>query len=241
MTILYSEASACARECGTFQDDNAHLKAGQADCIRSFASIGMEELRRTIVKIQNKYTNHEGRSFINDQDLQKVLSFDTIYAALHDNNMEENCKIEPYHVDEIVNIISAGARKTFAILVCIRYVKVISCFLANDKCRAPELDHMLPLDKSSLQAIFDDQIFVNEFWERQWHYIAPVLSETVLLRSFPKETIMPFFHNDFFASGGFGDVYNIDIEPSHRRFGQDVAQESKLSRLTLESSLSSLK
>jgi hypothetical protein len=64
------------------------------------------------------------------------------------------------------------------------------------------------------------------FYEKQWEFTAPIFAPFVLRRSLEYETILPFIKEEKLGSGGFGDVYLLDIDPGHQVFDASVSQAS---------------
>ena len=87
-----------------------------------------------------------------------------------------------------------------------------------------ELDAKLPLAERRLEEILGDAILASEFFEKQWEFITPVFSRTLLPRVFESETILPFLAQEFNGRGNFGDVFRYDIHLENQRFarGQQV-------------------
>jgi len=102
-------------------------------------------------------------------------------------------------------------------LVHIRQTKSIRQFIENDQFQGSSIDRGLPFDKAKLRGILSPAT-ANEFYERQWHFVAPKFSESVFTRTLPPEMILPFIKQQPLGEGGFGDVYNIEIASSHQLF-----------------------
>ena len=178
----------------------------------------MDKLRNAIVESQYKNKDNRGRCFVSGPDIQGLLTRGAVREALYDKNASANCKLEPYLVDQAVEVVNNGAHRIFAILIHIRHTKSICHFFEHDRSQNLELDHALPFDQSTLYAILKDHTVAGEFYERQWHFAAPVFSDNIFTKVLPPETILPFTKDEIIGAGGFGDVYSIEIEPSHRRF-----------------------
>lgn len=189
----------------------------------------MEELRDSVLKVQNKYKNPRGQHFVSNQELYEVLSRDSVHKALHDKDISNSCKLEVYHIDHAVDAIISGAHRIFAILVYIRNTKCIRHFIEGDKYKGSGLDHGLPFDKENLRTILPTELIADEFYERQWHFSAPIFSDSVFSRALPPETILPFTNEQRLGEGGFGDVYSINIEPSHQRYCDNSVQHWEVS------------
>ena len=174
----------------------------------------MDKLRDSIFEARTKHENVDGRSFVAEQDLRNVIIPDVVREALLSEDVNENCRLEPYYVDNAVDVVVKGAHKIFAILVLVDYTRAIRQFIEDDKYQNSSLDHGLPFDKTTLRKMLPNERVVTRFYEEQWHFTAPVFSDSVFQRSFPRETILPFVRQDWLSSGGFGDVYSIEIPSS---------------------------
>jgi len=105
-------------------------------------------------------------------------------------------------------------------LVHIRQTKSIRQFIENDQFQGSGLDRGLPFDKDKLLGILSVPVTAKEFYEQQWHFVAPKFSESVFTRTLPPKTILPFIkqQQQHLGEGGFGSVYNIEIASSHQLF-----------------------
>lgn len=178
----------------------------------------MEDLRNSILTAQNKNKNIRGQCFVSDDDLRNVLTEDAVRKALCDKETNKNCRLEPFHIDQAVNVVVYGAHRIFAILVYIRHTKSILQFIGGDNYQRSGLDHRLPFEKGQLQVIFPAPTTGDEFYERQWHFTAPIFYDSIITRILPPEIILPIIEEEPLGAGGFGDVYSIKIASSHQRF-----------------------
>jgi hypothetical protein len=187
----------------------------------------MDELRGAILEVQNKHRNVQGRCFVAEEDLRAVLTRGAVNQALYDKDIDKNCKLELYHIDEAVDVVINGAHRVFAILVLIRYTKFILQFIQGDNYQGSGLDQRLPFDKDRLRSIFHAQAPIEEFYDKQWHFTAPIFSDSVFTRLLPRETILPITEEEQLGEGGFGNVYRITIPPSHQRF-QSISRDREV-------------
>ena len=178
----------------------------------------MEDLRNSILTAQNKNKNTNGQCFVSDDDLRNVLTEDAIRKALCDREINKDCKLETFHIDQAVNVVVHGAHRIFAILVYIRHTKSILQFIKADNYQSSGLDHRLPFEKEQLRAIFPAPTTVDEFYERQWHFTAPIFCDSSIKRILPPEIILPIIEEESLGDGAFGNVYSIKIASSHQRF-----------------------
>src|SRR5271170_8126541 len=147
----------------------------------------MEKLRNKILELQNE--NFRRQYFVSEQDLGELLTRDVVYQALSDERASDNCKLEPFHIEQVVDVVVNGGHKVFAILVHIRQTKSIRQFIENDQFQGSSIDRGLPFDKAKLRGILSPAT-ANEFYERQWHFVAPKFSESVFTRTLPPEMIL---------------------------------------------------
>lgn len=176
----------------------------------------MNELRDSINDLRRK--NYQSRSFIPQETLFRLLQRTRIREALVDKN-------ECYELGELVDIIFNGARKIFAILVLNCHERYITKFIEGDQLQSSQLDHRLPFHLEQLQTLMS-RGHANLFYEKQWEFTAPIFAPFVLRRSLEYETILPFIREEKLGSGGFGDVYLLDIDPGHQVFDASVSQAS---------------
>jgi hypothetical protein len=176
----------------------------------------MEKLRNKIWELQNENFRHQ--KFVSEQDLGELLTRDVVYQALSDERASDNCRLEPFHIEQVVDVVVNGGHKVFAILVHIRQTKSIRQFIENDQFQGSGLDRGLPFGKAKLCDILSESVTANEFYEQQWRFVAPKFSESVFTRTLPPEMILPFIKQQPLGEGGFGDVYNIEIASSHQLF-----------------------
>lgn len=199
----------------------------------------MKDLRNSVLTVQNKNTNIRGQCFVSDDDLRNVLTEHAVRKALCDRETNKNCKLEPFHIDQAVNVVIYGAHRIFAILVYIRHTKSILQFIGGDNYQRSRLDHRLPLEKGQLQVIFPAPTTVDEFYERQWHFTAPIFCDSIITRILPPEIILSIIEEEALGAGGFGDVYSIKIASSHQRF-DGVSQSQRDVSHELPASLAKL-
>lgn len=189
----------------------------------------MDKLRNLIFEVRSKNENIDGHYFVADQDLRDVMTQDVVREALLDQDINRKSRLEPYHVDHAASVIASGAHKIFAILVLIDYTKAIRQFIENDNYQSSSLDHGLPYDKVKLRELLPTERVVTDFFEKQWHFTTPMFSDSVFHRFLPRETILPIIKQDWLSSGGFGEVYSIEIPSSHQRFHSGLLQSREVS------------
>lgn len=180
----------------------------------------MEKLRKSVLAAERRNRNFRGHYFSSEQDIREILTEDAVRNALCDKTAGDNCNIAAEHIEHAVRFVADGAYRIFAILVHIRHTKSLLRFIEGDNYQKG-LDSRLPFEKEMLKAIFGCEEAAHEFYERQWHFIAPVFCDSVLKRILPIETILPITKEEFLGKGSFGDVYRIDIAPSHQHFKSD--------------------
>lgn len=175
----------------------------------------MKTLRDEIVKLRNKHQNANGKHFVPHPALHDLMSTAVVRDAL------QGSKIERYLIDQTTAAVINGAIKIFAILTLIHRVELILKFIQGDGFSGSRLDHKLPFELDKLRAILSDSTASIEFYEHQWEFTAPVFNGSLLPRVLQKEVIMPYLKEDHIGQGGFGDVYEVEIESSHQVFNGD--------------------
>lgn len=131
--------------------------------------------------------------------------------------LEQN-EIEIYLRTEALNAVLNNGIRLFATLASIRSIKLINRFLTTDSFSGSQFDSKLPLSKSDLLEILREPNSCNEFFKRQWRFLAPVFQEDQAYRELQEWTILPFLERKRIASGGFAVVYKVKVDASHHKF-----------------------
>ena len=181
----------------------------------------MDELRGSILKVQHKQSNWQGHGFASDDDVRRIMNRGSVRTALRDRGISPNDKMEPAQIDNAVETIISRAQRIFAILVLISRTKFIRRFIESDNFQNSTLDQGLPFDSHRLRHILKDKNVETQFFDQQWSFAAPILSDSVFARVLPGNSILPFTKNHCIGEGSFGVVYVIAIPPSHQLFVQD--------------------
>jgi len=161
--------------------------------------------------------NSDGYYFIPNPIVGTLVTVTSVRDTLRD------CGIVVESLDELVQAIVEGARNVFAILVWIRQVQQSSRFVRHDQFQSPliHIDHKLPFSLETLGQILGPTA-AREFFERQWEFAAPVFSRRLLPRSLTEDTVLPILETRHIGSGGFGEAYEITIQPNHVDFSDSV-------------------
>lgn len=170
-------------------------------------------LRRQIQQLRI-YADDDERCFIPQKPLYKLLTKEALRKVLI------SCHgVLPYYLDELVEIISKGARKIFAILILLRgEEEQISRFVQSDGFQRVALDHKLPFPKDTLCEFLPSDA-IDDFCRLQWEFIAPIFCKGALHRMLNARTRLPFVtHCDTGEEGGFGHIYDLEIHPEYQRF-----------------------
>lgn len=104
----------------------------------------------------------------------------------------------------------------------IRHTGSILKFIGGDHYQDSRLDCRLPFDREQLHTILGAQNVADEFYEQQWHFTAPVFSDTIFTRALPPETILPIIKEKPIDEGGFGNVYAIEIASAHQNLASGL-------------------
>ena len=165
------------------------------------------EYQRRLNSIRKQ--NHLGQKFIPEADFRRVLASILIRSIV-------NALVPFYSADDFMEFIFEDAPKIFSILVLINRADCIDRFLYYDQLQSRHVDNLLPLTIDALDEIFDTRVAVNEFYDKQWEFCAPVFSGRILPRTLARPMILPFLHESSLAQGAFSCIYKLDIHPAHR-------------------------
>lgn len=169
----------------------------------------MEKLKRSIREL--RVSNYESKKFVPHGSLRKLMTEVAVTGAL------ENSNIGGQNLPETVKAIVPGGCKIFAILVLDDNWKYFTRFIQDDQLQDWDLDHRLPFTLLQLRKILPQED-ADLFEEKQWEFAAPEFSGKVNLRYLDKQTILPFTNDKKIGSGGFGEVYHIEIHNEYNRF-----------------------
>ncbi|RYP56628.1 hypothetical protein DL769_009898 [Monosporascus sp. CRB-8-3] len=140
---------------------------------------------------------------------------------------------------ELVRFVLQEAKKVFAIMVhwdfnCTELRKATGLFK-----RFKIYDEKLPMEqpapneengkftvekyKTPLQPPFQDTFWtvqkVNNFWNSQWHFLAPTFSDDTHCLELPPETILPITSkHPVVKEGAFSQVFQVTVHPAHLKF-----------------------
>jgi len=170
----------------------------------------MEVLRDSILMLCVR--NYRKQKFVPEARLFELLTADKIIQA---------CKntINDSKVVDITDAVFRKARKVFAILVLIGHLKLIEEFVKDDHFQESPLDHKLPFSIQYLQSILPN-LQAELFHDQQWVFCAPYFSDSRIPRYFQDQTILPYQKNVRLTSGGFGVVFDVEINDAHHRLSR---------------------
>lgn len=188
----------------------------------SRTNMASHELRNQIRSLRRNCATPEG-SFIPQRLLYRLLTRAIISVALR------QAGISALQIDDLAIKIYKGGQKVFAILVLLKGEESkIANFITHDQFAQSQLDFKLPFSLELLNTIIPD--IADEFFETQWEFVAPVFSRGVIHRELHDRTKLPFLQNTEIGSGGFGDVYEIQLDPDHQTMAfapkEDVSSQS---------------
>ena len=143
-------------------------------------------------------------------------------------------QIESYHTEELVQEIRQRARKSFAILLFIERGHAITLMFKHDSLQTSNLDDKLLLEVLRLMTILGDSSIAFDFFERQWEFITPVFSRTLLPRTLPSETILPIMSQEVRGEDSFGVVSKLDIHPDNEKFALPTSGVSQTAPIVYE-------
>lgn len=173
-------------------------------------SIGCRNLLRRIDDAQ--VTNMFKKRFVPRLALASIISPKILRPIL--------AEFTPIDIlDETEKFILQGASKVFCILAYIGYPGHIRNSIEMDGLLLRQVDEDLPLGKGRLRTVADDNLFINSFYEKQWQFSAPVISQRIIPRKLEDETILPFLTSERIDQGGFGVITKITIHPEDKSAG----------------------
>lgn len=150
----------------------------------------------------------DGRLFFPDCALEQVLTRDAVAEVIRESS------VRPHDQTGVIDDILEGARKIFCILVCIGDVNSISLLL-----RCGIRDAKLHLSKEDLISTGLPTLSVEDFWQQQWLFIAPIFNSRV--QKLHKFCILPFKEEVVLAEGGQGALSRVVFYRSHQDLVSD--------------------
>ena len=153
--------------------------------------------------------NYNVKKFIPERDFRSVLPTVLVKNII-------STLVPSYNLDEVIEFALEDAPKVFGILILINRADCIDRFIRTDQLQTRHVDNLLPFTIDILQQILDDVDIAHQFYEKQWEFCAPVFSGRIIPRVFARHTILPFLQESFLTAGGYGQVYKVEIHPSHR-------------------------
>jgi hypothetical protein len=170
----------------------------------------MNPLRVEIMNLRRR--NTMGQLYVPHGPLLRLLTEAAIRSAL----LHE--KVSRWRVRKITSSILHGKQKAFAILVFSGHGKSVVKLIEADGLQHSPLDHMLPLDYDKLQDIFGESVPARHFYDEQWQFLSPILSESVHRQTIDSRLALPFIDERQLGAGGFGRVIWTQIDDSHHTF-----------------------
>jgi len=169
----------------------------------------MAELRKQVQSLRCEVAGGD-QKFVPHQSLYRIMTRDVVLDAV--NKIKD---VPWYSKEETVYWIMAGGRRIFAILILLKNEESsISHFIKHDRFQNSPLDERLPFSKETLSSMIPN--IADDFYERQWEFVAPILHRNVVHRLLPDKVRLPFIHNQMIGEGGFGFVYEIQLHPDHQ-------------------------
>ena len=187
----------------------------------------MDALNSSILKIRCKNAV-DFQYFVPSHRVRDVMSAQSVRKVLLDSHME------PYHVNEAVEIITNGAWNVFAILVLIKHPQSIVSFIEDDRMQRGPIDHHLPFERTKLKKLLNPMV-AQDFYDKQWEFTAPSFSGSMFTRILPDEFVLPFLSDEDLGEGSFGTVHQIQVERSYQQFGREPYHEVSSRRLWIRS------
>jgi hypothetical protein len=167
----------------------------------------MSTLKSRLQGLRHRATG-AGKYFVPEGSLQGQITYSDVQSLVI------GCGIEDFRQQEIVDSVLLKATKIFAILVLMDKVVLIIDFIKADQLLNQELDSKLPFSFDNLQKIIP-QDDVQDFYEKQWEFVAPLFSKDKGHRLLDVDTILPFAKDDQRDEGGFGWIFHTKIHSRH--------------------------
>lgn len=174
----------------------------------------MEELTSALDEARLGEENVDGRNFVTETLLYRIMSEDAIRRTLADAG------VLPHDRRDLTTNILRGARKCFAILVSIRHPAQISEFFKRDTLQTSYPDDRLPYNVQALEQIFGEEaggLIVRHFLDRQWVFTVPIMHQQTLHRELDRRVILPFLERKHVGEGAKGVAWKVRVhEDCHR-------------------------
>ncbi len=96
--------------------------------------------------------------------------------------------------------------------------RFISRYVEADGFQNSALDHKLPFSKETLTSLVPAET-VDDFYEMQWEFVAPVLSKGIVHRLLdPKSRLLFACNEDTGKRGWLGHIYEVHLNADCHRF-----------------------
>lgn len=167
--------------------------------------------------VEAEIRNCQNNTFVPENMFRELLTDERIQE--HFESTDSLRAIEEPKKQACLRGVVSGGKRTFAILVMIACEIAILEFMERDPLREDwTIDSNLPYDHESLVAIFHPAMarYAKKFQHEQWKLLVPVFKGDVLHRFFPPQTILPFQYDAYYGSGGFGDIFRVELLASHQ-------------------------
>jgi len=168
------------------------------------SGIGRSTLETLKEGIENlRKPNYEGKTFVSQRALYKLLDKDMIENALTETDT-------PAHrLPGIRNAVFFDLRKVFAILILSDDTKDISEFISKSLS-----DQGLPFDIDQLKTVILPGVAgykLKKFLELQWEFIPPVFPKKLISQNFTAEIVLPFTKYSIIDGGSFSNMHEVEL------------------------------
>ena len=163
-----------------------------------------EDLKLRLKNLRRENADH--RWFIPQLSLRDTLSKNALWEAL------KAADVDPNHLDEIAECIFASGINIFAVLLLTDQVGCVSKFIEMGEL----YDQKLPFSLGFLE----QRPWIpsaKDFFERQWEVAVPVFSRGTINKCLDERSIIPFIRDKKIDKGGFGTVYEIELDHDHQQ------------------------
>lgn len=175
-------------------------------------------------QIANRYSTSKfdvfERKYLPAGSIDKLVTVESIVKELDDKDV-----LGPGDLDletdtnkrRLVDFILAEAKVVFATTVVSmpngsNLKVVMQTFMDRGR-----VDDELPFTREDLRPILKSKAFINDFFEKQWGFLAPVFSPPRFEFNLATNVILPFVIKDrrTVRKGSFGEVFEVKVHKAH--------------------------
>ncbi|RSL46877.1 hypothetical protein CEP54_013664 [Fusarium duplospermum] len=168
----------------------------------------MEELTSKITPLQRSYVRN--KYFIPEAAFFQVMTDEQVQKAIAES------EIKPYQRDEVVKQVCQSGKKILGTLILANQASLLQHFIEADQLE----DAKLPFTEETLiQTVRLTKDQATKFDKEQWVFTAPTFRRGTINRRLVEGSVLPFKVDKKIGEGGFGDVYEVVLDPDHQTEG----------------------